>query len=400
LLLLVMPALAVECGMRVYFATQVGPSVLWYGTPLASREIDPLPEKGQQLDHTVMYHENELGSYSKYFAHEKRVDHDVVSGEVFDVTINNRGFRGDDFMDEKPPGVVRVVCLGGSSTFGYHDRDDETYPHHLEETLNRRAHRRTSEHGVASPAFEVLNLGIPHLRSEQILSLFLAEALPLQPDVVTFYEGVNDAAREERASAPESAPADEEDRPTNLRGRLSRLSAVRSVYRALRRRLVFVRFADTLLVHPARTWSQQELEAHARGKSEFFLSNLDLVHFECERRGILFIVANQQAQSLLLEREEIRGVTYREESGLVRAKLEREKYIDFPELCFLTHNQLMTDLESWAREREVPFVDIIRLLDATRDVLVSWVHLSPEGNRKIAAAFADEIVGRLPVNRF
>jgi hypothetical protein len=39
----------------------------------------------------------------------------------------------------------------------------------------------------------------------------------------------------------------------------------------------------------------------------------------------------------------------------------------------------------------VPFVDVVKALDQDRDVLVSWVHLSPRGNRMIADAFAEEI---------
>src|SRR4051794_34635657 len=43
-------------------------------------------------------------------------------------------------------------------------------------------------------AFEVINLGIPHMTTWKIYSILMEEALPLHPDVVTFYEGVNNAA--------------------------------------------------------------------------------------------------------------------------------------------------------------------------------------------------------------
>ena len=41
---------------------------------------------------------------------------------------NALGFRGPDFEPVKPPGTLRVFCMGGSSTFGFHNDDDETYP--------------------------------------------------------------------------------------------------------------------------------------------------------------------------------------------------------------------------------------------------------------------------------
>ena len=63
---------------------------------------------------------------------------------------------------------------------------------------------------------------------------------------------------------------------------------------------------------------------------------------------------------------------------------------------FLIHARLMSDLRTWAKTADVGFVDLIKVLDDDRDVLVSYVHLSPEGNRKIAAALASEILRELP----
>lgn len=66
------------------------------------------------------------------------------------------------------------------------------------------------------------------------------------------------------------------------------------------------------------------------------------------------------------------------------------------ELNFLRHSRLMRELEIWAASQDVPLVDVISALDGDRDVLVSWVHLSPRGNQMVAAAFAQEILaGRL-----
>jgi hypothetical protein len=179
-----------ELSARTYFAFKVGPSVFLYGTSF-HRKIIPKPEAIDYvsgikwtLPRTVITHPNELGGYSKYFQNQKRVDFDIETGESFDVTINNRGFRGRDFTDQKEPGVIRIVALGASSTFGYFDRDDETYPVYLEHMLNDRYSGKLH--------FEVINMGIPHLTAENIYALFLDEVIQLNPDVVTFYEGNND----------------------------------------------------------------------------------------------------------------------------------------------------------------------------------------------------------------
>src|SRR6185295_7016799 len=112
----------------------------------------------------------------------------------FPVRINNHGFRGGDFTIDKPPGTFRILTLGASSTFGYHDRDDETYPVLLERQLNR-----TADDGRR---YEVINFGVPHATTDNTLALFLAEGVALSPDLVTFYEGANDAAVIEPRDGP------------------------------------------------------------------------------------------------------------------------------------------------------------------------------------------------------
>ena len=62
------------------------------------------------------------------------------------------------------------------------------------------------------------------------------------------------------------------------------------------------------------------------------------------------------------------------------------------ELFLLTHNELMKELDAWASTNAVPTVDVIAALDHRRDLLTSWVHLSPEGNQIVAEVFVDEII--------
>lgn len=54
----------------------------------------------------------------------------------------------------------------------------------------------------------------------------------------------------------------------------------------------------------------------------------------------------------------------------------------------------MRDLEHWAHDKQLPFVDIVGLLDQERHHLVSWVHLDAYANGMVADALADEIVRR------
>lgn len=98
------------------------------------------------------------------------------------VRINNLGFRGEDTGYPKPSGTIRVVCLGGSTTFGSVS-DGLTWPERLEEELGRR---------FPGPRFEVLNLGTDAGVSHSDLINLAFHGVHFQPDLVILYQGAND----------------------------------------------------------------------------------------------------------------------------------------------------------------------------------------------------------------
>ena len=254
-ILALLVGLVTELGARVIFANKAGPSVLLYGTPWYQ------PQEQKHPAHTVMFHQNDAGGYRKYFPNEQKRDHDPDTGEEFPVTINSHGFRGEDYSIERTLGTVRIVTLGASSTFGYYDRDDETYPYFLEQRLNQGSRERR---------YEVINLGMPHLTSWEILALFEAEALQLEPDVVTFYEGANDAAAVDSAVVEETQAKQESALRKRVRERAARLSLLRAVYRAFRDRLILVSLADSLMKSEGVwTYSLADYEKHLAGKSAY-----------------------------------------------------------------------------------------------------------------------------------
>jgi len=93
---------------------------------------------------------------------------------------NNFGFRDRDIATPKPPGVFRIVCLGGSTTMEGRTMDT-SYPKHLERLLRERF----GEH------VEVVNAGIIGNTTFNIHTR-LDEYLEMEPDIFLFYGGVND----------------------------------------------------------------------------------------------------------------------------------------------------------------------------------------------------------------
>ena len=98
--------------------------------------------------------------------------------------INSLGLRGPERTIEKPPGVLRVLCVGGSTTFGAGILGDEnTWPARLESHLAA---------GWPNQRVEVWNAGVPgYTTAENIIYLGLT-LVDFHPDLVIFYEGYND----------------------------------------------------------------------------------------------------------------------------------------------------------------------------------------------------------------
>jgi hypothetical protein len=113
---------------------------------------------------------------------------DPASGGAGTVRINSLGLRGPEVARPKPPGVLRIVCLGDETTLGLELAEEETYPAQLAGLLRDAA---------ASPV-EVVNAGLPggcpltaFVRLRQSLDA-------LAPDVVVLHVDVTDALDDQR----------------------------------------------------------------------------------------------------------------------------------------------------------------------------------------------------------
>jgi lysophospholipase L1-like esterase len=103
------------------------------------------------------------------------------------VQTSSRGFRTDEFGARAAPGVVRVVVLGDSSTFGWGVEQFEAYPERLRGALAARL-------GLPAEGIEVLNLGVPGYSTFQGRELLERVGLALAPDLVVWSYLSNDGA--------------------------------------------------------------------------------------------------------------------------------------------------------------------------------------------------------------
>lgn len=105
------------------------------------------------------------------------------------IHINSRGYRGSEFPLEKPTGVRRLVCLGGSTTFDIKVSDDaHAWPAQLERLL----------HDSGARDVHVINAGTNgYALSRSLIDLSL-RTLDLRPDWIICYPGVNDVGYADR----------------------------------------------------------------------------------------------------------------------------------------------------------------------------------------------------------
>jgi lysophospholipase L1-like esterase len=107
-----------------------------------------------------------------------------IKGAKIHIKINSLGFRGDEFSRTKPPNTFRIVCLGASTTFNAEvSSNHATWPHRLQEKL------RQAYPGVI---IEVINASLGGYVASDNLRNLRHRVLPLDPDLVIYYEANNE----------------------------------------------------------------------------------------------------------------------------------------------------------------------------------------------------------------
>lgn len=98
---------------------------------------------------------------------------------------NNFGWRGHDVALNRPANVIRIAFVGASTTIdGYGVRF--SHPELVEFWLNKWAAASGRPY-----SFEVINAGRSGIDSRSIAAVVRQELVPVDPDLVVFYEGAN-----------------------------------------------------------------------------------------------------------------------------------------------------------------------------------------------------------------
>ncbi|MEO0649609.1 MAG: GDSL-type esterase/lipase family protein [Planctomycetota bacterium] len=270
---------------------------------------------------------------------------------MFYQTINEDGFRGRRLAVPKPPRTYRVLCVGGSTTFGTGARRDErSYPAVLESLL--------AEHAPQGWTVEVGNAGVPGYTTMETLINLTFRLDRYDPDLVIVYHAANDAlvirTPEFQRDYSHARRHFELPEPTELERRV--LTPSRVLARLLRPESVEESpsvLHQLVFTDRFETRTQPMTAAEKATGVRVFGRNLRAIASLMESRGVDLLL-----QTFCMDPSQDKQGRYRELVQLLNAETQRV-----------------------AAEYDLTCVDVAAALDGRSNLFDDWMHLNDEGSR-------------------
>jgi hypothetical protein len=298
----------------------------------------------------------------------------VGSGYYYSSLFNEKRFTGyHSFLQmkppknaaaiPKPPHVFRVLCLGGSTTAG--ELDTISYTAFLQKML--------SEHYPGS-TIEVINGGHFFYTTQHSIIEYLFTLKDLDPDVIIFFEAINDLITSFAAPPYSSGPFRED------------YGHFLSWLGGLRYPKSFEQFLAQFFYADLRRSTPKPIRFTNFKSSHSFERNIETIIQIAKCNGITLILSNQT------------HCFSKEDKGDV-------DFLGFPR-CFLIDDKHYADEESWyygmelynkimqdtANKFSVPFVNQENRFKGERKFFTDAVHMTSEGNKLKAQLFANKII--------
>jgi lysophospholipase L1-like esterase len=297
-----------------------------------------------------------------------RLDHPSLK-----VSVNSLGFRGADISTRKADNTVRIFCLGGSSTWGFHLNEGQTWPDRLRDQLGASFPNRV----------EVINAGVPGYTTFQSLINFQTSILDHDPDIVIVYHVWNDLKY-----WPELSP-DRNFSDTFLAKDLHEPGTWTRLFHSFHS-LVLARAAMRKLNGSSGEPSPQVRPARRNlsyGRDIYRRNLLNLLA-TAKANGVRVMLANE----LTLIRPDTTSAEDRSimwflpKPAMIRALDEAD--------------QVLRELAAGSSDSDVTFVDVRRQVPANLENLMDHIHPTATGCTLLGASFARALMdwGMAPVD--
>jgi lysophospholipase L1-like esterase len=323
------------------------------------------------------------GTARHYHAFLQQVDRIEEGGRLV------RAYRGRVYSPAKTAGQ-RVVCLGGSTTWGHRLPVEDTWPAILEETL--------TEDGYD---IEIINAARPWYTTAHSLVNYCLQMRRYDPDLVIIMHGINDLER----SFPQPGEAGLEwdygsyqgpmrhvlETYEQRQGRTGRRSAgfleASAIYRLIRDQTALDRkfYGDLRRREESDEASGVDVGIDAFPTLDLFRSNLEYLIHLCLDDGCRVLLITQPhvyGGSDLTAVDAVPEVTRKH--FLVTADGQPISRAGVR----LGMRAIRDATLEVAADSAIPTVDVERVIGAQPGYFMDDLHLNAEGNREIAAAIA------------
>ncbi len=345
--LVLAPLLLVEGGMRIHYRIKEG----HWGVP------DRYQDRYETLYERHPYLGWVLRPNARY---EKRSDETTKV-----IESNAYQLRDDEIVSPKPPGRIRIVCLGGSTTFDVGVTDNaRTWPNRLEAL----ARERRPELDV-----EVVNAGFPGYNTATSLINLSLRIVDLDPDLVVVYHGINDLTA---AQIPEF-------RSDYAHGWAERfVGEPGPIRRALRSSILFAKIEHSMRRRRDRAAGRQDAGVEVTvpdEATETYRRNLRTIAGICQAHGIRLALGTFATARSQFEEPAPPGFACSYTPNLTPAELQRSL------------REWADVVRAVAAEQDAWLLDVQKKLPADPQLFDDFIHLNDEGARAMAAVVYDEL---------
>jgi lysophospholipase L1-like esterase len=196
-----------------------------------------------------------------------------VKGAKIHIKINSLGFRGDEFSQVKPPHTFRIVCLGASTTFSAEVSSNQAmWTARLQDKL------RAAHPGVN---VEVINAAVGGYVAADNLKSLRHRVLPLDPDLVIYYEANNEIVHDTQLLAiDQGLLAKDGRRQSALVSHLSKMSL-----------LFDLAYKNLSIMWRSRDASTPKMDRVPANLPDHFIGELDEMRAELAARHVPFVLS-------------------------------------------------------------------------------------------------------------
>ncbi len=331
----------------------------------------------------------EIVAENAAYAYHPWSEHRMTPGFTYQgMSINQRGWRGKEYSEEKPPGFKRVILLGDSVAFSSFSINDEvTIAGYLERILIERT----------GQSWEVINMAVPSGTGHKALATLAHEGIYFQPDFVVALNGNNDLAELVVDRSHELFPNTQPSHIDLVMEQLFDPRTARGVpsqnLQILLNESAFFRWLSQVQPPNKPQWPS-EIEYPER--LDQFVKSQVAIYYLTEGAGAKFIHFTQPYLSIKHKK-----IGPNEEPAIVRTQDQRgEGIFEFLDAAFPILQEKMQQAADHYGFRSVD----LSLLFIEEDVFSDAVHIrsiSPTedpGNYKIALRMAEEILLELELD--